>query len=190
MKRHESKLMVWVFVSVSVLALGAWSCGDGGKTTTGNGNNCGNGICDGNYGENCSTCADDCGCTDGKACLNGICVKQGSPEIKSFRSIADVFGGKYPVYMAHLFGKQINGSAIHSVHFSLTSTSDQPEDVMVTTELQGYSSPSTNSFHLAPNQTVNGTADPTLDWTRLCGISSSVNSSIDIKIYKCINCIS
>ncbi len=35
---------------------------------------CGNGLCDADYGEDCSTCAADCGCGESERCENAMCV--------------------------------------------------------------------------------------------------------------------
>ena len=35
---------------------------------------CGNGTCDGGFGENCATCAEDCGCDCGESCTGATCV--------------------------------------------------------------------------------------------------------------------
>jgi hypothetical protein len=40
------------------------------------GSPCGDGTCDANIGENCSTCAADCACADGQTCQDGTCSAQ------------------------------------------------------------------------------------------------------------------
>ncbi|MCK6509891.1 trypsin-like serine protease [Myxococcota bacterium] len=47
---------------------GAGICTPNGATQ-----NCGNGTCEGALGENCSTCAQDCACTNGRQCINNLC---------------------------------------------------------------------------------------------------------------------
>ena len=47
-------------------------CGGCGGSPT-----CGNGMCDANLGENCSTCPQDCTCAPGQQCQNGICTGGG-----------------------------------------------------------------------------------------------------------------
>ena len=110
-------------------------------------------------------------------------MKQGAPQIKTFETAADYLEGKLPVYIAHLFGNPALKD-FHFAGFTLTSTSTKPEDVTVITELQGYSSPSTSSFHINSNQSVDGTSGSTFDWNALCSISSPVVATADIKLYR------
>src|SRR5262249_24491442 len=35
---------------------------------------CGDGICDAQAGENCSTCIDDCACPPGSSCAGNVCL--------------------------------------------------------------------------------------------------------------------
>ncbi|MFH1529177.1 MAG: hypothetical protein ABIK09_00420 [Pseudomonadota bacterium] len=83
---------------------------------------CGNGTCDGGWGEDCGTCADDCGCDPPGSCREGECV--------GCLDSAGLEGGFLDTCGDHpdcLFGICVPGEVVSLCSCACMDTGDCPE---------------------------------------------------------------
>ncbi len=146
-----------------------------GLSCCGDGQTCVSGACS-------AQCAVHCGsgcCGDGESCVAGSCQSAASGSV-SFGEIrlGTVDGGKFPTYLAHLYGQQIGATAIHAVmSAALINTGAAAAHVTLTAQLQGYSQPASQSFEVGAGSTISPSVDLTFDFGALYSVSAAVSAN-------------